>query len=509
MTIDYIRVYSNDVTTLYGTSGPDLLAGGAGANTLIGRTGDDSYVVDNVGDRVIENAGEGTDTVFSTVHVRLSANVEHRVLQSSADLQGYGNDLSNQIYGNAGNNLLDGGTGVDARFGGAGNDVCFVDDAGDQAIENANEGNDVVFSSAHLRLTANVENLILQGSADLQDYGNSLNNSIYGNTGNNILNGDAGADAMFGGAGNDAYFVDDGGDVVIENSGEGTDAVFSTAHLRLSENMETLVLQGGADLQGYGNSQANKLYGNTGCNLLDGGAGADVMRGDTGNDVYFVDDAGDLMFENLGEGTDAEFATVSQMLAANVETLVLQGSADLTGTGNGLDNKLFGNSGENTLSGGAENDLIDGGAGFDVLNGGAGNDTFVFGDNFAGEVIQDFTAGQDSLRFVGFGTAAQGPRSCLSPAPAANFGWSIPGLTATTSSSRSTVLEREVGSTTSCFVWALRPLAARVAGDDVLDAIENDRAASNRRLVLVGAADALRNRHRSFSRQSVSESHTG
>jgi Ca2+-binding RTX toxin-like protein len=53
MTIDYIRVYSNDVTTLYGTSGPDLLAGGAGANTLIGRTGDDSYVVDNVGDRVI------------------------------------------------------------------------------------------------------------------------------------------------------------------------------------------------------------------------------------------------------------------------------------------------------------------------------------------------------------------------------------------------------------------------------------------------------------------------
>jgi Ca2+-binding RTX toxin-like protein len=166
----------------------------------------------------------------------------------------------------AGNNVLDGGTGADAIFGGAGNDVHFVDDAGDQAIENANEGNDVVFSSAHLRLTANVENLILQGSADLQGYGNSLNNSIYGNTGNNILNGDAGADAMFGGAGNDAYFVNDGGDVVIENSGEGTDAVFSTAHLRLSENMETLVLQGGADLQGYGNSQANKLYGNTGSN---------------------------------------------------------------------------------------------------------------------------------------------------------------------------------------------------------------------------------------------------
>jgi Ca2+-binding RTX toxin-like protein len=33
--------------TLYGTSGSDFLTGGAGANTLIGRTGNDSYVVDN------------------------------------------------------------------------------------------------------------------------------------------------------------------------------------------------------------------------------------------------------------------------------------------------------------------------------------------------------------------------------------------------------------------------------------------------------------------------------
>jgi hypothetical protein len=40
---------------------------------------------------VIENAGEGTDTVYSIVHVPLSANVEHLVLQGSADLQGYGN----------------------------------------------------------------------------------------------------------------------------------------------------------------------------------------------------------------------------------------------------------------------------------------------------------------------------------------------------------------------------------------------------------------------------------
>ncbi len=45
----------------------------------------------------------------------------------------------------------------------------------------------------------------------------------------------------------------------VENASEGTDTVFSTAHLALSENVETLVLQGSADLQGYGNSLANTV----------------------------------------------------------------------------------------------------------------------------------------------------------------------------------------------------------------------------------------------------------
>jgi hypothetical protein len=118
------------------------------------------------------------------------------------------------------------------------------------------------------------------------------------------------------------------------------------------------------------------------------------MRGGLGNDVYFVDDAGDLVFENSGEGTDAVFATVGQTLSANVDTLVLQGSANLTGTGNGLDNKLFGNAGENTLNGGA---------GADMLTGNGGNDTFVFNAFEAdGDIVQDFALG-DVLQFQGYG----------------------------------------------------------------------------------------------------------
>ena len=126
------------------------------------------------------------------------------------------------------------------------------------------------------------------------------------------------------------------------------------------------------------------------------------MFGGTGNDVYFVDDPGDLVFENVGEGNDAVFSTVSYALTANVETLVLQGAGNLSGTGNALANAIFGNSGNNTL---------DGQDGADVLSGNAGNDTFVFHAGQAnGDTVVDFigngAGAGDSLQFVGYGPAA-------------------------------------------------------------------------------------------------------
>ena len=108
-----------------------------------------------------------------------------------------------------------------------------------------------------------MENLVLQGGADLQGYGNDLANTLFGNTGNNLLDGGAGADAMIGGAGNDTYFVDNAGDAVVENASEGNDAVFASVNYGLTANVETLVLQGGADLQGYGNGLRQRVYGNS------------------------------------------------------------------------------------------------------------------------------------------------------------------------------------------------------------------------------------------------------
>jgi Ca2+-binding RTX toxin-like protein len=388
--------------TIVGNSAANVLDGGAGADMLVGGAGDDVYVVDNSGDVVVENPGEGNDAIYAAVHYRLAANVDNLVLQGGADLQAYGNTLTNVITGNSGNDLLDGGAGADLLSGGAGDDVYFVDDAGDSVLESSAGGNDVVFATTHFALSPNVETLVLQGTADLQGYGNELVNTLFGNAGSNLLSGLAGADVMYGGAGNDVYFVDDAGDVAIENPGEGSDAVLSTANFGLAADVEALVLQGGADLQGYGNGQANTVYGNIGNNLLNGGAGADIMIGGAGNDTYFVDNGGDQIIENASEGADAVFSTVDYTLSPNVETLVLQGSGNLAGNGNALANSLHGNSGDNVL---------DGQGGADILTGYAGNDAFVFDIGQAdGDTIVDFAgndaAAGDSLEFVGYGAGA-------------------------------------------------------------------------------------------------------
>jgi Ca2+-binding RTX toxin-like protein len=192
--------------------------------------------------------------------------------------------------------------------GGAGNDAYIVDNIGDQVFENPGEGNDTVFASINYTLTANVENLILQGSADLQGFGNSAANAIFGNTGSNVLDGALGADTMIGGAGNDAYIVDNVGDVVVENAAEGNDSVFASVNYALTANVDNLILQGGADLQGHGNSVVNAVIGNSGNNLLDGEGGADVLTGNAGNDTFIFSVGqgnGDTVVDFSGNGAAA------------------------------------------------------------------------------------------------------------------------------------------------------------------------------------------------------------
>jgi Ca2+-binding RTX toxin-like protein len=103
----------------------------------------------------------------------------------------------------------------------------------------------------------------------------------------------------------DVYFVDDAGDVVFENAGEGTDVVLASVNYALTANVEALVLQGGGNLAGNGNTLANSLFGNSGDNTLDGGAGADQLTGNSGNDTFVFlagEGNGDTVVDFAGNG---------------------------------------------------------------------------------------------------------------------------------------------------------------------------------------------------------------
>jgi Ca2+-binding RTX toxin-like protein len=352
--------------TLIGNGLGNLLAGGAGADLMIGGAGDDAYEVTEAGDVVVEAAGEGTDTVYSSIsRYDLGANVENLTLAGSA-LTAVGNSLANTLIGNGLANLLAGGAGADLMIGGAGDDAYEVTEAGDMVVEAAGEGTDTVYSYiSRYDLGANVEKLVLAGSA-LIGVGNGLANTLAGNTLDNLLAGGAGADMMVGGAGDDVYEVTEAGDLVVEVANQGTDTVYSyISRYDLTANVEKLVLAGAA-VTGVGNALANTLIGNGLANLLAGGAGADLMIGGAGDDVYEVTEAGDVVVETAGEGTDTVYSAIGRYdLTANVEKLVLAGSAQI-GVGNGLDNTLIGNAQANLLAGGAGGDVMIGGAGDDV-----------------------------------------------------------------------------------------------------------------------------------------------
>ncbi len=408
---------------LFGEDGNDVLDGGKGNDELTGGRGNDTYILDSINDKVIEKAGEGTDTIVASLDafndLTKFKDVENLILAGKV-LNGTGNELDNFVLGNAGknslvgndgNDTLDGGKGADSMTGGKGNDIYVIDDKLDSVHENAGEGIDTIVTVFDTVLQDNFENLTLAGkatrgtgnAADNVITGNALANVLDGGAGNDTLNGGSGADTLIGGTGNDTYVIDNKGDVIDEKGGKEDDADTVVSFLESFElggnaaNIENLVLQGIA-VTGTGNdrnnritgsNEDNKLFGLGGDDVLDGGAGKDQLSGGTGNDTYVVDDAGDRVIEAEDGGTDTVLSSVSFDLGQNaaVENIVLTGAANIDAVGSDRGNNLTGNDGDNRL---------DGGKGADTLAGGKGNDTYVVDDD-ADVVTEAADGGRDTV----------------------------------------------------------------------------------------------------------------
>jgi Ca2+-binding RTX toxin-like protein len=408
-----LSLTGNELANLIeGNAGANFLDGRDGADRMVGFEGDDVYIVDDAGDQAIETSGQGSDTVYALADYQLVFGSEIERLSAidwtlANALNLAGNELANLIEGNAGANFLNGGGGADRMVGFGGNDIYIVDDAGDQVIETAGQGSDVVYALADYGLTAgsSIERLSAidwRFTTPLSLAGNELDNLIEGNAGANVLNGGGGADRMLGFGGDDVYIVDNAGDQVIETASQDSyDTVYALVDYALPlgmpiERLSAIDWTSTTPLNLRGNARANLIEGNAGANILDGGGGNDVLVGFGGDDTYYVDALNAQVFESAGGGNDAVYISFSFTLGAGQEIELLS-AREITAnvafnlTGNEFVNRIVGNAAEN---------ILDGKGGSDTLVGNAGPDTFQFTTALgAGNVdtIADFVHGTDKI----------------------------------------------------------------------------------------------------------------
>ena len=224
-----------------GNSLANALTGNTGNNVLSGANGNDTYYVQNTGDSVVENANEGIDTVVTTVTWTLGDNTENAILTGNQHFNLTGNGLNNVLTGNIGNNILTGGLG---------DDTYYVQNVNDYVVEQHFQGTDVIYSTVTYSLFGRaVENLILQGTENLNATGNSLTNSLTGNDGNNTLNGKGGADNLTGGLGSDLFLFEtgSGADTVTDFTAAQNDTININAYTSGVAN-NSLVSQSGANV---------------------------------------------------------------------------------------------------------------------------------------------------------------------------------------------------------------------------------------------------------------------
>jgi Ca2+-binding RTX toxin-like protein len=432
-----------------GTRGDDVLIGSDGDDAISGGSGDD--IIFGGAGRDLLNGNEGDDQLFG----------------------GAGAD---DLKGGAGDDILDGGEDYDDLLGGLGNDTLIVNNLHDVALDYGqavNSGNDTLvvrqgyadelaeirgiddatfFFSEHLDLETTlpsgfapktqqvakgIENVTLEGTADLDIFADAEDNRLAGNLGDNRIFGDLGNDQIRGDAGDD--------------------------HL----------LGGGGD---------DELFGGSGNDLLEGGLGEDMLYGDAGDDLFLIglsDSAVDTVFDHEGanrvkiEGVtdqkveasildDDLYLTVDQALVAKVKsyvghedaiegidfgqglrsvdsllnqdqdigaaidaakaraeeiaandprfshdhltepTIVGDPRTDSRLVGTEEDDWLSGFDGKDVLFGQDGDDILAGGDGYDDLRGGAGNDRYLFEKREQGfDKIKD-TEGRNMAELRGF-----------------------------------------------------------------------------------------------------------
>ncbi|MBE1506630.1 calcium-binding protein [Rhizobium viscosum] len=257
--------YGNELDNrMFGSDGDNVLNGFAGNNELYGGDGNDRFLVTSDHSRNFVGGGNGDDTLVykqglgggedpwafnhgqsayfeggagtdnaaldfslaqsvtatvngnAVVYDILGADGYHSTvtLTSVERVNIIGSAAADTFYGASGKDWIDAGAGADTVHGSAGDDGYVFDNAGDRVVdEAAGGGTDTIWATVNVNLNDNayVENLRMNGSANINGIGNGLANMITGNAGNNIIAGGAGNDSLYGKGGADTFHFNEMG----------------------------------------------------------------------------------------------------------------------------------------------------------------------------------------------------------------------------------------------------------------------------------------------------------
>lgn len=243
-----------------------VLDGGSGNDILIGSEANETYVVDSLGDTIVEPESSNGYNSNDTVRTAISYSIEDLPAIENIELIGL---ETTTATGNSGDNRLNGelSNAANTLIGGLGNDTYLIG-LNDIVVEAEGEGTDTIVVSRLQGSPGAMPRYDVQALANIEIYrldeslsgGNILN----GNDDSNILFGNSKGNWLYGGAGNDQ--LDTG-----KNSGSG---------------------------------YTDRLDGGAGDDLLTAWQGLNNLTGGRGDDEIVIASGEDRIHYQRGDGHD-------------------------------------------------------------------------------------------------------------------------------------------------------------------------------------------------------------
>lgn len=351
-----------------GNGGDDVLDGGEGDDYLYGEAGNDTYIfkpgygTDTIGD------GKGTNTIeiygYSPSQIKAYRTNWNNITITFGDsedrliIEGFFiSEADRNFY-----LTFNGGSKVHATASNSPLRTIYGTDESEYIVAMDDRGVTIFGENGNDNLNG--------GNGTDKLYGGAGDDQLYGKDGNDVLDGGKGNDYLYGGAGKDTY---------IFNKGYGTDVIMD------SEGINTISF---GDKLNASQLTAYRTNWNDLSITFEGMDDTLIIRD------YFTSERNRTFNVMFADGTKFSYDEADNPIrwvhATNYDDWMNAWSDD------GI--VLYGDNGNDHLTGGKGDDTLSGGTGNDYLAGAEGNDTYIFGEKYGSDIIED-NAGENRVIF--------------------------------------------------------------------------------------------------------------